>query len=156
VASESPTIAGSAVHAFLAADRPELDEEDRRDVGARVLGGWGVASALALGDRLAMGERFLRWLSGRWPIGRVRREWPVEHRLREGAVARVEVEAVVEAESVLVLIDHKVIVAGEARALEAAAGYVGQLHLPLSGLVAYVGEPTPELTAPPRPASRGT
>ena len=167
---------GSAIHAFLAADRTELDAEDRQELGGRILDGWGVASALALGDLLQVGERFSRWLSAEWPSGRVRREWPVEHRLPNGTVVRGKVDVVVQTESALALIDHKVIVAGEARALEAAAGYAGQLttyanalvaakvrgdlemviHLPLSGLVAYVGRAVPEITAAPRPSSQGT
>ena len=89
-----------------------------------------------------------------------RSEWPVEHRLPGGTVVRGKIDVVVEAESTLAIVDHKVIVADDARALEEAARYAGQLttyanalvaakalgevemviHLPLSGLVVYVGE----------------
>jgi ATP-dependent helicase/nuclease subunit A len=171
-----PLSFGSAVHAFLAADSVELDEEDRRELGARILDGWGVAAALALDDLLQLSQRFSRWLSARWPGGRIRREWPVEHRLPEGTVVRGKIDVFVQAESTLALIDHKVIMAGEARALEAAAGYAGQLttyanalvaaniggevemviHLPLSGLVAYVGDVAIDITAPPPPSAPGT
>ena len=58
----------------------------------RQLVGWGVAEGLALDNLLEMGQRFSRWLSARWPGGRARREWPVEHGLPKGTVVRGKID----------------------------------------------------------------
>lgn len=168
-----PIALGSAVHAFLAADRAELDADDQRELGARILDGWGVAQALELEDLLEMSQRFSRWLTARWPGGRARREWPVEHRLPGGTLVRGLVDVMLETASAVAVIDHKVIVADEAHAIDEAAGYAGQLdaygealvaagapgevetliHLPLAGLVAHL---VTTVRAPPPPSSPGT
>lgn len=154
-----PLLLGSGVHAFLAADAPGLDEDDRRELAARLLHGWGLAEAVRLEDLLDAGRRFSQWLVARWAGGRVHREWPVEHRLPEGTIVHGKIDVVVETEDALAVIDHKIIAAPEARALAEAGGYAGQLrlyaaamraatrrtaietlvHLPLSGIVAAIG-----------------
>jgi ATP-dependent helicase/nuclease subunit A len=158
-ADVDPLALGSAVHAFLAADRAGLDADDRGELGARILDGWEVDQTLALKDLLEMSQRFSQWLAARWPLGRARHEWPVEHLLSSGTMVRGKVDVIVGTESALAIIDHKVIVADETRALGEAARYAGQLgayadalvaagmrgaveiviHLPLSGLVTWIG-----------------
>ncbi|HLM74563.1 MAG TPA: 3'-5' exonuclease, partial [Polyangiaceae bacterium] len=77
LAPADPSALGTAVHAFLAADREELDADDRAELGTRLLGAWSVENALALDDLLWIGGRFSQWLAGRYRSARVRREWPV-------------------------------------------------------------------------------
>ncbi|MDC3959012.1 UvrD-helicase domain-containing protein [Polyangium jinanense] len=157
-ATVDPAALGSAVHAFLASDRPGLDEDDRAELAARLLDAWGVAEALPVEDVLALGRRFSDWLGTRWPGAILRREWPVEHRLAAGTLVRGKLDLLVMAGETLVVIDHKVVLAGELDALEEIRGAHGQLrayadallaagaasvqvrvHLPLAGLVARLG-----------------
>jgi ATP-dependent exoDNAse (exonuclease V) beta subunit len=107
---------------------------------------------------LEISRRFSTWIAARWPLGSVRREWPVEHRLAASTLVRGTIDVVVETETTLAIIDHKVLLVSEARGLESAAAYAGQLrtyaaailatgkrrevelliHLPLSGVVAWI------------------
>lgn len=157
-ADVDPRALGTAVHAFLAADRSELDDDDRARIGARLLAAWSVSHALSVAQLLELSRRFSTWIAARWPLGSVRREWPVEHRLAATTLVRGTVDVVVETESTLAIIDHKVLLVSEVRGLESAAAYAGQLrtyaaailaagkrrevelliHLPLSGVVAWI------------------
>lgn len=158
VEDADPIALGTAVHAFLAADRPDLDDDDRAELGMRLLTAWGIERALPLFDLLQMGLRLRQWIAAKWPAGRVHREWPIEHRLPAGTIVRGAADLVVETAASIAIIDHKVIAATDERVLSEAAGYAGQLdayaaalvaagtarpvetmvHLPLSGLVVRV------------------
>ena len=157
-AGGDPIALGSAIHGFLAADRKELDADDRSELAGRLLSTWGVGSLLSHDALLSIGERFTLWLSAQWPAGRVRHEWPVEHRLESGTVARGQADIVIEAADRIAVIDHKVVSATEERAVALASTYAGQLavyanaleasssashvdtwiHLPLSGLAVRI------------------
>jgi ATP-dependent exoDNAse (exonuclease V) beta subunit len=144
-AGVDPLLLGSGVHAFLAADVPSLDEDDRRELAARLLDAWSLAEAMSVEDLLAAGRRFSQWLATRWPGGRARCEWPVTHRLPEGTVVHGKIDVLVETEGTLAVIDHKIIAAPEARALTEAAGYAGQLRLYADALRAATGRASLEL-----------
>lgn len=153
-----PTALGTAVHGFFAADVPGLDDDDRGELATRLLAAWGVAGALSPDTLLDASARLRSWIEQRWPGARVRREHPIEHRRAGGTVARGIADLVIEAGASTVVVDHKVLAYSEPDALNAAAGYAGQLrvyaealvasgappavetwiHMPLSGLVARV------------------
>ncbi len=158
IAPCDPIALGSAVHGFLAADRADLDADDRSEMAFRLLSGWEVASSLSLENLLLIGDRLTQWLSAEWPGWRCRREWPIEHLLPTGTRVRGVADLVVEIGETAAVVDHKILSTTDSDALEAAAGYAGQLgvyadalmatqswrrvdtwiHLPLSGLVVRV------------------
>jgi hypothetical protein len=161
-----PIALGSVIHGFLATDRAELDPDARSEVGARLLESWGVQQALPLERLLEIGERLQAWLAAEWPGATVRHEWPIEQRLAGGTVLRGRADLFVTCEDRAAVVDHKVIVdVDDARAIDAAAIYAGQLqlyadaiaaekvharvdtlvHLPLAGMLVRLG-------SKPRPA----
>src|SRR5262249_5166212 len=58
---------GEAIHGFLAADRPEIGDDERRAIAAGLLRRWGVASALRPDDLLRASDRLRAWVEGRLP-----------------------------------------------------------------------------------------
>lgn len=151
-----PVALGTAVHVFLAADRPGLDDDDRAEMASRLLEAWGVSKAIAVDELLGLSRRLWAWIDTRWPGATVRREWPVEQKLASGTIVRGKLDVLVTAGETLVVLDHKLVLAREAEVLDEIRGAFGQLrayadavlasgagrsaeilvHLPLSGLVA--------------------
>lgn len=150
-----PSALGSAVHGFLAADRPTHDDDDRAELAGRLLTSWGCEAALDIRDLLQLGARLRGWAERLWPASASRREWPMEHRLASGTVVRGTIDLLIAGGDEAQIVDHKVLHASETDALAAASRYAGQLqtyadalaavgswkrirrwiHLPLSGLV---------------------
>ena len=150
-----PIFLGNAIHAFFAADNPTLDIDDRAEIAARLLTGWGVAEALPVDDLLRMSTQFSSWLETYRPGSTVHHEWPVEHLLEQGTVLRGKIDVLVREGQSFVVVDHKVILANEADAIDEIRSAYGQLaayaralgatapertletwvHLPLAGLV---------------------
>ncbi len=150
-----PSALGSAVHGFLAADRPTFDDDDRGELASRLLAAWDCQQALEVGELLELGARLRRFVLSQWRDAAIRREWPIEHRLPNGTVVRGTVDMLVCGTDEAQIVDHKVLRASEKDALLAAGAYAGQLeayaaaltavgswrrvrrwiHLPLSGIV---------------------
>ena len=165
---------GDCVHAFLAADGPELDEAERIKTASVLASRWRFGGTLGFRSLTQAGDGLRSWVDGRWPGATWRREWPVLVRLEGGQVLGGICDLVLEIADGLVLIDHKCVSGGEMHALERITEYGGQLaayaealtaatgrpvvetwlHLPLHGLavpVTGVGPATPDATRDPDP-----
>ena len=131
---------GNAVHGFLAADRAELELEDRREMATGLLERWGVADAIDV-DGLFRASYVLRnWIDARWPDIRWRRELSMAHRLADGSVVSGTADLVLETDSEVIVIDHKSYPGGREEATERAAGYAGQLAAYADAMVAATGK----------------
>jgi ATP-dependent exoDNAse (exonuclease V) beta subunit len=150
---------GRAVHAFLAADRPGLDEAERLALAGSLLARHGVSDALSSSDIVASATRLWGWVDSLGPA-RVHREWPVHDVLASGAHVAGAADLVVVTAAGLVVVDHKTFPGTLEQALARVSEYSGQLaayaralgapvagtwiHLPVLGLLIElnVGEPT--------------
>jgi len=150
---------GNAIHGYLAADQPVFDDDDRHELATRLIDGWRLTNVLKPADLVAIGHRFSHWLNKHVPEARLHREWPVEHRLPTGTILRGKLDLVAIVGKNLSVVDHKVILANDADALEEIRLAYGQLrayadallatrlgddvdlwvHLPLAGLMARFG-----------------
>ena len=134
-------LVGNAVHAFLAADRPGLSEGERTAMAKELLASFGLAAHLELAELLALAGRFWSWVAGRFEGGRLRREWPVARRTREGTIVAGTADLVIEMPHSFVLVDHKTFPGEAAVALERAKSYSGQLAAYAGAISAAVGAP---------------
>lgn len=150
-----PSVLGSAVHGFFAADRGSLDVDERAELASRVLTAWCCQDALWVDDLLELSRRLRQWVVDQWPGSVNRYEWPIEHHLHSGSVVRGTIDMLVCAAGEAQIIDHKVLRSSELDALTSASQFGGQLrayadalatvgswkrlrrwiHLPLSGIV---------------------
>jgi ATP-dependent helicase/nuclease subunit A len=143
VLSGDPDMAavGAAIHGFLAADRPGLDDGERRAIARGLLERWQVAFALGPDDLLHAAAALRGWAEGRWPDARWRREWPLLQRQPNGTVVRGTADLVLEAGAGLVLIDHKSFPGTREQAVARAAAFGGQLAAYAAALEAATGKP---------------
>ncbi len=118
---------GSAVHGFLAADRPGISEPERLAMATGLLSRWGVRSALDPEHLLEASDALGAWVRATWPAATWRREWPVTMRLPDGAVVRGTIDLLLETDAGLVVIDHKVFPGSRDAVLVRAKSHVGQL-----------------------------
>jgi len=125
----SPDMAdlGSAVHGFLAADRPELRPEERCALGDGLLRRWGVRSALEPERLLQASDNLRGWIAIHSPGAAWRRELPVARRLDDGAVLRGRIDLVLETDASVVVIDHKTFPGDRDAMFKRACGHVAQL-----------------------------
>ena len=148
---------GEAVHRFLAADDPEFAHDRRVELAQRLLDAWGV-TGLDARDVVKMGDRFRAFVSIRWPAGILRREAPITQRIGDQTLSG-RIDAVVETEQEIIIIDHKSFPGGRSQWQAQAEKYYGQLlcyagtlaaandekravmalHLPISGEVLMIG-----------------
>jgi ATP-dependent helicase/nuclease subunit A len=148
---------GMAVHEFLAADDRALSAAEREELALGLLERHRVASAIAPGALLTIGDRLWGWLDARFPGGRIRREWPVLRRLETGTLVAGAADLVVETADHIAIVDHKS-TATHRGALAKAETFAAQLacyadamaktgegktvstwvHLPLAGMVVGV------------------
>jgi ATP-dependent helicase/nuclease subunit A len=133
---------GEAVHAFLAADRLELDAAERLSSASGLLRRWDVSDSLRPADLLSASERLVEWAKLRWPQATWRRELHIQMRLDNGSRLRGIADLVLEQDSELAVIDHKSFPGSEAQAVERAAGYAGQLACYANALTRALGKPT--------------
>lgn len=118
---------GSAVHAFFAADAAGLAAEDRLPLATAILERWGVQGALR-GEELVEAAGALRaWVGRRWPAARAHREWPVRLRQPNGTEFIGFTDMVLMDADSFALVDYKCVSGSRDEALQAAAGYAGQL-----------------------------
>jgi ATP-dependent exoDNAse (exonuclease V) beta subunit len=118
---------GNAFHSFLAADRPRLSGDERRDMAASLLMRFGVARNLECSDLLACASRLWGWLEARFPGARLHREWPVALRHASGTVVAGTADLLVRTPIGVSIIDHKTFPGIEHVALDRALAYSGQL-----------------------------
>ncbi len=115
---------GEAVHALFAADRTDLDREQRMAVAASILSGWSVEGMLTASQLIDFSDRLHTWITAQWPDATVRKEWPMRMCIGE-QVAHGWIDMVLELPQGYIVIDHKSY-AGDAPA-EKASSYAGQL-----------------------------
>lgn len=118
---------GTAVHAFLAADRPGMEIAERLEMATAVLGRWSVQGALRAEALLAASDALRASVARRWPAATWRREWPVRMR-QDGSTELIGYAdlVVMDGES-FVLVDHTCLGGTRDEALAASAGYAGQV-----------------------------
>jgi RecB family exonuclease len=101
---------GNLVHAFLAADVAELDDEPRLACARRLLNHAALGTVLAPEALLRAGDSVRAWAGSRWPGATWRREVPVMAVLAAaGGSRRVEgiIDLLLETPDGVILIDHK-------------------------------------------------
>lgn len=145
---------GNALHAFLAADVPELGDQLRSEICRELLRAHGVGSIIAVPDVLAASDALRNWVEARWPRARWCREWPLWVREAEGVRAGVS-DLVLEDVAGLFVVDHKSFTHARDEAIARALECFGQvrryaraliratskpvlgkfIHLPVAGLV---------------------
>ena len=118
---------GNAVHAFLAADRPELDDPERVTLAANLLTSHQLQTHIAPELVAEAGARLTRWLDDHLAATRLHREWPVTMRLPTGTVLAGTADLVARVPGGLALIDHKTFPGSPAAALARLPRYAGQL-----------------------------
>jgi hypothetical protein len=146
---------GSALHGFLAADRPNFERSDRMLMAESLLVRWGVRASLEPESLLTCSDAFNSWVLAKWPGAAWRREWPVHQRLTGGTILAGSADLILETAKELVIVDHKSFPGRWDEALERARTHAGQLcaygdaasaatgkkfilasiHLPVLGLV---------------------
>ena len=151
-------ILGSAMHGFLAGDRPDLSDSQRKDMASGLLARWNVASAVDVSAVLGASDALRNWVERQWPGARWHREWPLRMKLKSGSTMRGIADLVLETRAGYVVIDHKSFPGNRDKAVEKAAWYAGQvlayaeairtatgkpvvgcfIHLPVLGLVVPV------------------
>ena len=118
---------GSACHAFFAADRPNLSDDERLEIARAALERWAVQGTLKPEALVAAGSALRAWVAARWPQGRWHREWPVRRRMDDGSELVGAADLVLGDDGGFTLVDHKCLAGSLDDALKAAAGYGGQL-----------------------------
>ncbi|MEO6028494.1 MAG: UvrD-helicase domain-containing protein [Candidatus Binatia bacterium] len=134
-------ILGDAIHGFLAADRPTLDTDERRDIARGILARWGVAFALQPDDLLRASDRLRAWVDARFPGAIWHREWPLLHRQPNGTIVRGTADLVIEHAGGYAVIDHKSFPGSAEQAAVRAVGFAGQLAAYASAVTAATGRP---------------
>jgi ATP-dependent exoDNAse (exonuclease V) beta subunit len=133
---------GTALHAFLAADRPNLSREVRLELARGCFERHGVAGAMAPEDAVAASDSLVAWATREWPGATWHREWPVWQRHGNGSVTRGIADLVLEGATGFVVIDHKSAPGGSDDTLKArAAGYGPQLAAYAAAISRALGKP---------------
>jgi ATP-dependent helicase/nuclease subunit A len=103
-------VVGNAVHAFLAADLPELSQQQRIDRASRLLAASDLLAILAPQALVDAGDNLRRWITTRWPNAVWHREIPImavvaspEGRRRIAGT----IDLLLEMPDGVILIDHK-------------------------------------------------
>ncbi len=159
-------VVGDVVHGFLAADRSDLSEAERFETAAGLLSRWKIGAAMAPRALMRAGDALRKWVDGRWPGARWRREWPLSQRLPNGQLVRGICDLMLETPDGFVVIDHKSFPGNEQQAvaralthrhqvqayadvLRSATGQAflgGWIHLPVVGIVVEVCQGSGETT----------
>jgi ATP-dependent exoDNAse (exonuclease V) beta subunit len=120
-------VLGTAVHAFMAADRPGMESGERLAMATAVLGRWSVQGALRAEELPAASDALRAWVARRWPAATWHREWPVRMRQESGTELIGYADLVLVDGDSFVLVDYKCPGGTRNEALAAAAGYAGQV-----------------------------
>jgi ATP-dependent exoDNAse (exonuclease V) beta subunit len=156
-------LVGSAIHGFLAADRPGLDPGARLAIASGLLERWDVANAIAPTALLTASDALQAWVAHNWPAAVWHRELPILHRLPSGSTVRGTCDLALETTAGWVIIDHKSFPGTTADAVTRAQAHAPQLaayaaairaatsqpihsywiHLPVTGLIIPVNPENP-------------
>jgi hypothetical protein len=130
---------GDAIHAFLAADRPDLGDDERLDLASTLLASHGVPDHVADRDVVTMATRLWTWIAARFPMAHMRREWPIAYRDPCGTIVAGTADLVLVDPARVIVIDHKTFPGSTEAAAERAVGYSGQLAAYATALGAGYG-----------------
>jgi hypothetical protein len=120
-------VLGTAVHAFLAVDRPGIELGERLAMATDVLERWSVQGALRAEALLAASEALYAWVASLWPTATWHREWPVRLRQEGGTEFIGYADLVLMDGERFVLVDHKCLGGTRDEAVAASAGFAGQV-----------------------------
>jgi ATP-dependent exoDNAse (exonuclease V) beta subunit len=101
---------GTALHAFLAADYPELSHAERLSLGIRLLAGAGLDASFTAESLLSASDSLRAFVATRWPGAIWHREVPVSAALdSEHGLRRIEgtIDLLLQTPAGFVIIDHK-------------------------------------------------
>lgn len=121
---------GTALHAFLAADLPDLTPEHRQEVAERILTCAGLTQNFAPDVLLAASDALRGYVERRWPAAKWHREIPVSALLQtEHGARRIEgtIDLLLETVSGYVIVDHKSFPGRQEHWAERALTYAPQL-----------------------------
>jgi ATP-dependent exoDNAse (exonuclease V) beta subunit len=121
---------GNTLHAFLAADVPELDAPERLDCARRLLSASQLEGLLAAESLLQAGDGLRRWVGRRWPAAIWHREVSIDSAVRTSRGERRirgTIDLLLELPAGVVLIDHKSYPGGMATWREKAATFAPQI-----------------------------
>jgi len=117
----------NAVHAFLAADVPGLDNALRMETASALLQRWGVAAALKPESVLLASDTLQGWIRSNWPDSNWRRELPLLQRLAQGTTLGGTADLVLEMSDQYIVIDHRTFPGRFDTATGHATDFAGQL-----------------------------
>jgi ATP-dependent exoDNAse (exonuclease V) beta subunit len=103
-------VVGNALHAFLAADVPDLEPAQRLEIAQRLLVASGLGTMLSPASLLRSGDSLRTWIASRWPDARWRREISVDAVIgTSGGTRRIRgsIDLLLETSVGCVIIDHK-------------------------------------------------
>jgi ATP-dependent exoDNAse (exonuclease V) beta subunit len=103
-------VVGNAIHAFLAADLPDLTHDQRLIRAARLLNAAELSGVLTAAAVVQAGDNLRAWVTSRWPTAIWHREVPVTAVIASPAGARRVVgtiDLLLETPEGAILIDHK-------------------------------------------------
>lgn len=130
---------GQAIHAFFAADRPDLEEPRRFQLATDLLQRWELPRTTPPVSLLEMSDRLLFWLRTEWTIVSLHREVPVTHRLANGTLVTGIADLLVETATGWIVVDHKTHVSASLDEMkDYATAVTGQLDA-LAGALRALG-----------------
>jgi ATP-dependent exoDNAse (exonuclease V) beta subunit len=98
---------GTALHALIAAELVNPGRADALERARALLDAYGIATFVEAAAALAAAKRFRAWIEQRFAPQRVLIEHPIVHRLDDGRVVRGWIDALLETDAGLIVIDHK-------------------------------------------------
>jgi len=156
-------VVGNAVHAFLAADVPDLSQEQRLERAARLLGTAELLGAMTPQSLLDAGDRLRNWVASRWPDAKWHREIPISATVMlPGGARRIigVIDLLLEIPDGVVLVDHKSFPGGRSALSSKAVEFASQfaayaealkhagrviveqwVHFPIAGSAVRLGRP---------------
>lgn len=132
-------VLGSALHAFLAADRPSLTDAQRREMLTRILTGYGVEKSIAADAVLEQASAFNTYITNTFAPIALHREWPLQMHMGQQFMNGIA-DLILETAAGYVIIDHKSYAGAANQLAEKAAEYQGQLESYQRALEAATGK----------------
>jgi ATP-dependent exoDNAse (exonuclease V) beta subunit len=132
---------GQAVHGFFAIDRPHLNVDERRQLARSSLAQWGQSGAVRADLLVKASDSLRAWAASVAPAATWHHELPVSQRLADESELRGIADLVLEGADGFWLVDHKSFPGDEAKGVEKARGFAGQLNAYARALEAALGKP---------------
>ncbi|MGD0679778.1 MAG: UvrD-helicase domain-containing protein [Polyangiaceae bacterium] len=123
-------VVGNAVHAFLAADVPDLEAQERFDRARRLLSASSIETVLDPAALVRAGDQLRAWVASHWPNAIWHREYPVTAVVStQQGTRRVQgtIDLLLETPEGNVIVDHKSFPGGPSQWAAKAGTYAPQL-----------------------------